>query len=69
MKDARASDFQLIYDTYQPRILRYLERPILPLPFELSDWAIFAILLFVLDVILLIRESLRIRKPIVENLG
>lgn len=45
-----------------------LARPILHVPFEFSDWAVFAILLIVLGGILLARELLRIRKPGVENL-
>ena len=45
-----------------------LARPILHLPFELSDGAIFAILLIVLGGILLARELARIRRPGVENL-
>ena len=45
-----------------------LARPILPLPFELSDGAIFAILLIALGGILLARELLRIRRAGVENL-
>jgi len=45
-----------------------LARPILHPPFELSDGAIFAILLIVLGGILLARELRRIRKLGVENL-
>jgi len=40
----------------------------LDLPFELSDWAIFAILLIVLGAILLARSLLRIRRTGAENL-
>ena len=40
----------------------------LDLPFELSDWAIFAILLIVLGGILLARSLLRIRRTGAENL-
>jgi hypothetical protein len=45
-----------------------LAGPVLHLPFELSGWAIFAILLIVLGAILLARELLRIRITPVENL-
>jgi hypothetical protein len=46
-----------------------LARPILRQLFEFTDWdwAIFAILLVVLGMILLARELLRIRKTSVEN--
>ena len=40
---------------------------IFDLPFELSDWTIFAILLIALGVILLTRSLLRIRRTGVEN--
>ena len=40
----------------------------LDLPFELSDWAIFAILMIVLGAILLARSLLRIRRTGAENL-
>ena len=40
----------------------------LDLPFELSDWVIFAILLIVLGSILLVRSLLRIHRTGVENL-
>ena len=40
----------------------------LDLPFELSDWAIFAILLIVLGAILLARSLLRIHRTGAENL-
>lgn len=45
-----------------------LARLVFHLPFELSDWAIFAILLIVLGGILMGRELIRIRKPGVEEL-
>ena len=41
---------------------------VLDLPFELSDWAIFAILMIVLGAILLARSLLRIRRTGAENL-
>ena len=41
---------------------------VLDLPFELSDWAIFAILLIVLGGILLARSLLRIHRTEAENL-
>jgi hypothetical protein len=46
-----------------------LARPSLPPPFKLSDWAIFAILLIVLGLILLTREVLRIRKSVITPGG
>jgi hypothetical protein len=45
-----------------------LARPILPLPFEVSDGTIFAILLIVLGGTLLARELRRVRKTGVENI-
>jgi len=41
---------------------------VLDLPFELSDWAIFAILMIVLGAILLARSLLLIRRTGAENL-
>jgi hypothetical protein len=40
---------------------------VLQLPFDISDWAIFAILLVVLGGMLLARELLRTRLPEAEN--
>ncbi len=43
-----------------------LARQFLPLPFVLSDWAIFASLLFGLGVIVLTRTLLQARKPALQ---